>query len=52
MQAALQAGGRDNVTVVVVECTGLVSTSAHSPSGATDTAPSGTDDTLREEEAS
>lgn len=52
VQAALQAGGRDNVTVVVVECTGLVSTSAHSPSGATDTAPSGTDDTLREEEAS
>ena len=51
VRAALQAGGRDNVTAVVVECTGLVSTAAHAPSGAADTASSATDDTLRDEEA-
>lgn len=47
VRAALQAGGRDNVTVVVVECVRVVSTS--SSADADSTATSESDDTVPDE---
>lgn len=49
VQAALQAGGRDNVTVVVVECTALMSTASQSLNHIDSTATADSDDTVPDE---
>lgn len=52
VHAALQAGGRDNVTVVVVECIGLVSAAELTLTSTDSTLPSKLEDTVRDEDHS
>lgn len=45
VQAAITAGGHDNITAVVVKCVEVISTAAHSP-GVNDSTVSADDDTI------
>lgn len=49
VQAALNAGGRDNITVVVVDCTELVSTASYDLAAEDSTASDDADDTIPDE---
>ncbi|HMR48831.1 MAG TPA: protein phosphatase 2C domain-containing protein [Arachnia sp.] len=51
VQAALQAGGRDNITVVVVDCIGVVSTATDVLAMDDSTFVTPADDTIPDEEA-